>query len=206
MNQVEYAQALSPHLPSGTSEIVTEWIFKHKIDLKISRDRKTKLGDYRRATNNDRPRISINSGLNSYSFLITLVHELAHAIVYEKNHYRVQPHGKEWKREYKQLMLIFFAKNIFPDDINRPLAAYMKNPKASSGSDQTLQRALRKYDARSENVLFLEDLEEGALFNFQSRSFKKGTKRRSRYSCWDLNNKREYAISGIAEVERLKTK
>jgi len=100
-------------------------------------------------------------------------------------------------------MLIFFARNIFPDDLARPLAAYMKNPKASSHSDIRLLKALQKYDNSNKSIIRLEDLREGDHFVLNKRSFIKGQKRRTRYSCIEVKTKREYAVSGMAEVEYL---
>jgi len=200
MTQQEYTEALSNYVPDATSEILSKWIFQHEIKLSITRNRKTKLGDFRTNSSNKLLRISVNGDLNPYAFLITLVHEIAHALVHKKHGNRVKPHGIEWKNEYKQLMLIFFAHNIFPDDITRPLAAYMKNPKASSNADRKLFLALRAYDKNSENITYLQDLEEGSEFILQNILFRKGKKRRTRYSCINISNGKEYTVNALAEV------
>ena len=200
MTQQEYTKALSNYLPDGTAEILSKWIFQHEIKLSITRNRKTKLGDFRTSSKNKLLRISVNGDLNPYAFLITLVHEIAHALVHKKHGNRVKPHGLEWKSEYKQLMLIFFAHNIFPDDITRPLAAYMKNPKASSNADRKLFLALRAYDKNTDSITYLQDLDEGSEFILQKILFRKGKKRRTRYSCVNISNGREYTVNALAEV------
>ena len=202
MTKDEYAVTLANYVPKNTADILTSWIYEHNIHLSISRNRKTKLGDFRTDSRNSLLRISVNGDLNPYSFLITLVHEIAHAIVYKTHRRSIKPHGIEWKTEYKQLMLVFFANNLFPDDIARPLASYMKNPKASSNADRELFLSLRAYDKGVEHIIYLQDIEEGAEFILQNHLFRKGKKRRTRYSCTNVSNGREYTVNALAEVVR----
>jgi len=199
MTQEEYAKALCEFVPEEVSSILTKWIFKYNIHLTISRDRKTKLGDFRINNRDNLLRISVNGGLNPYAFIITLVHEIAHAVVHIK--YRsAKPHGIEWKKEYQKLMVEIFARNVFPKDINSALANYMRNPKASSNADKRLYMALRKYDDNKHNVIYLQDLEEGTEFILQNRLFRKGKKRRTRFSCIEIGSNREYTVNALAEV------
>jgi len=200
MTKEAFESKLIDFVPQRSADILTNWIFEHKIALTITRERKTKLGDFKTKGKNKQLKISVNANLNSYAFLITLVHEIAHALVHKKRGNRVKPHGLEWKNEYKQQMLIFFAHNIFPDDIARPLAAYMKNPKASSNADRKLFLALRAYDENTESITYLQDLDEGSEFILQKILFRKGKKRRTRYSCVNISNGREYTVNALAEV------
>ena len=204
MTKDDFSSQLVNYVPKGSEKLLTDWIFDLKIALTITRNRKTKLGDFRTYNHNSQLKISVNGNLNPYSFLITLVHEIAHALVFKEYGHKTKPHGVEWKYQYKKLMINFFARNVFPDDITRPLAAYMKNPKASSQGDSRLLKALRNYDTDQENILCLEDLNEGEVFSLNGRVFQKGLKRRSRYNCIEINSKREFAVSGMAEVELIK--
>ena len=200
MTKEEYAISLNKFVPDGTASILTDWIFEHAIQLTVSKDRKTKLGDFRTNMRDNTLRISVNGGLNSYSFLITLVHEIAHAIVHKKYKRRVKPHGIEWKLAYQDLMLPFFEEKLLPNDILLPLLRYMQNPKASSNADKKLFIALRKYDSNRQEIIYLEDLEEGSEFILQKRLFRKGKKRRSRFLCFDVSSGKEYTVNGLAEV------
>ena len=69
--------------------------------VKITKPRKSKLGDFRILING-RGQISVNENLNRYAFLITITHELAHAFVWKRYKTRVMPHGKEWKSTFKR--------------------------------------------------------------------------------------------------------
>ena len=61
-------------------QLIKSWINELNVKVKLSKERKTKLGDFKVYQGN--MYITINDNLNKYSFLITLVHELAHAYVY----------------------------------------------------------------------------------------------------------------------------
>jgi hypothetical protein len=201
MKKEDFAKAIEKFLPENTSEMVTDLIFQYKIDLTITRDRKTKLGDFKVNPRTGQSKISINGGLNPWSFLITLLHELAHAWVYADYKHRLRPHGNEWKNRYIKLMIPFFEKQIFPEDIALPLSVYMRKPKASSSADPELVKALRKYDNKGEVQLTVSDLEPGSIFHLDGKKFRLEHKRRTRYLCTNLQNKRQYLISGIAIIE-----
>ncbi|RYE12749.1 MAG: hypothetical protein EOP51_30980, partial [Sphingobacteriales bacterium] len=70
---------LQNFLPKDTFEMVMPYFRQHNIYLTLTRERKSVLGDYRNPTR-DYPyhQVSVNINLNPYSFLITLLHELAH--------------------------------------------------------------------------------------------------------------------------------
>ena len=88
---------LQDYLPEGSFEEVVFYLQQYKVHLTISRQRQSILGDYRHAHTNKNHRISVNGNLNKYSFLITLLHELAHLFTFEKYGNRVQSHGRERK-------------------------------------------------------------------------------------------------------------
>ena len=77
------------------------------------------LGDYRNAVNGKNHRVTVNGNLNTYAFLITLLHELAHLLAYEQYGNRIFAHGKEWKSIYGKLLHDFLSRKIFPEDIER---------------------------------------------------------------------------------------
>jgi len=91
-----------------------------------------------------------------------------------------KPHGKEWKRIFRELMLPLLNPDIFPDEILRALAKHMRNPKASSQSDSNLVKIMRGYDVKQFIGSYLEDVVEGEQFLFNKRQFKKLQKKRTR--------------------------
>ncbi len=208
MSLLKISEVLSKYLPPPAVEMCATWIVKKNIHLKLTRGRASKFGDYMPLSPGEGHRITVNYDLNKYSFLITFVHEVAHLETFNKYRGRVEPHGREWKQEFRMLLSAFVNRGIFPDDIRTALSDYMLNPAASSCSDHNLLRALRKYDNRPEEILHLEDLPHDAVFQLhQSRSgqiFKKGHRIRKRFHCMEINSNREYFVSPMAEVLLLK--
>src|SRR5690349_6371391 len=112
---------LQDYLPPGTYEPVLEYLRQYHVHLTVARERKSILGDYRHRTHHQNHRISVNGNLNKYAFLITLLHELAHLLTFEKFGNRVSAHGREWKTVFGQLLAQFIEHNIFPADIKNTL-------------------------------------------------------------------------------------
>ena len=194
-------EILEKYLPEKSVEQIFEWIKFYKIRFKITKQRSTKLGDYRPPVLKPFHQISVNHNLNSYSFLLTLTHEIAHLIVWEKFKNKVKPHGYEWKSEFKLLMKPFLQINIFPADLQQVIINYLENAKASSGSDLELTRLLKKYDKNINSLPVLEDLPIDSIFRINNgMRFKKGEKLRKRYTCICLDNNKKYLINALANV------
>ena len=75
---------LQTYLPPATGDRVIAYLQQYKVHLTISKERKSIFGDYRHRTHHANHRISINGNLNQFSFLITLLHELAHLLTFEQ--------------------------------------------------------------------------------------------------------------------------
>lgn len=194
-------QALSDYLPEKALEPVLEYLHLYKIHLTITKSRKTIWGDYRYSTGDTHHRISVNGNLNPYAFLITLLHELAHLITFDRYANRVLPHGKEWKSNFSLLLSKFMDAAVFPDDISHALTRSIQNP-AASCSDHDLMRALRKYDQENHHLILIEQLSEGALFQLKDgRIFKRGEKLRKRFKGVDVNTGQTYLFSALYEVK-----
>lgn len=206
MSGIEHPlHALEKFLPPNTFEPVAAYLQQYKVHLTITRERKTVLGDYRNAVNNRAHRISVNGNLNSYSFLITLLHELAHLLTFDKHGHRVQSHGKEWKKIYGDLLAQFIKNKIFPADIEKELILSLHNPGASSCSEDGLMRVLRNYDEKQEGQMLVEEIPPQQLFRLKDgRVFKKGEKLRKRYRCQEVSTSRVYLFSPVYEVELVK--
>ena len=197
-------QALNAYLPQGTFENVVHYLNKHKVHLTVTRERRSVLGDYRNAVRGKNHRISVNGNLNKYAFLITLLHELAHLLTYEKFGHRVNAHGKEWKLIYGNILADFANKKIFPEDIEKELRQSLNNPAASSCAEEGLIRVLRNYDEKKQHVKLLEQLPKGAVFAIKdNRVFEKGEKLRKRFRCKEKSTGLVYLFSPVYEVKPL---
>ena len=193
-------EILSTYVPAESLPILNNWFTQKPFKLKIPKKRVTKFGDFRATLKNEPHRISVNSNLNPYAFLITLTHEFAHLLVWDKHQHKVKAHGIEWKTEFATLMKVLLKKNVFPDHLNRVLQQHLKNPPASSARDINLINELKKYDIPS-NTIQLVEVPEGSTFSLNNkRFFIKGNKRRTRFLCKEISSKKEYLIHGVAEV------
>jgi hypothetical protein len=193
--------ALEQFLPQGSYLLVEPFLVQYKVQLTITRSRKTILGDYRNAIAGKSHRITVNGNLNRYSFLITLLHELAHLITFIQYGNYVASHGKEWKNHFADLLKQFLQANIFPLDVKTQLLFSIKNPAASSCADADLMRVLRNYDQLPDGVCLIEDLSEGRLFRIgKDRIFKLQKKLRKRIQAMELSTGKTYLFSPVYEV------
>lgn len=170
------------------------------MHLKITAGRSSKFGDFRPKQRDKPARISVNNDLNKFHFLITLVHEIAHAANWEKHQRKVNPHGREWQEIYRQKMTEMVRLHIFPSELIHALQEHLQNVKASTCSDVKLYKMLRIFDEENDFIL-LSELEENKAFELKNgRQLIKGKKRRTRYLCKELNSNRNYLVSAHAEV------
>ncbi len=190
------------YIPQKAIPFVQFLIDEHSFDLKIVNQRQTKHGDFRKLSNS-RFQITVNNNLNKYQFLLTLVHEIAHHVTHQKFG-RVQPHGKEWKTVFQHLMLPFLQPEIYPLEILPHLAKYLKNPKASTDADVNLSLILRGSKAE-QGKDFIFNVPFGDLFLFKNKIYKRGNKRRTRFECLNMSNKKVYLFNQNVEVTRHNT-
>lgn len=193
---------LIPYLPDGSYEMVMPYILEFRVQLTLTRERKTILGNYRSPFNSQGHRISVNANLNKYSFLITLLHELAHLFTWEKYKNKVSAHGKEWKIEYSSILKNFVAAHLFPKTVEQALLKSLHNPAASSCGDEHLLRALKTFDTAKSNLVFVEQLDAGDFFKTgDGRKFIMIEKLRKRYKCKEVASSKMYLFNGLYEVE-----
>lgn len=201
MNISELSRAFSKYVPSKALDTCIDWIVEHKIAVRITKSRNSKYGDYRPPVDGKGHRISINHDLNKYAFLLTFTHEVAHLVTWSRFRFRVDPHGLEWKQEFKRLMTPFLRAGIFPNDLVVAINGYLNNPAASSCSDINLTRALARYDKRDEQWKFLEEIALNTPFKIRSgRMFIKGELLHKNYCCTCLKSKHKYVINPLTEV------
>nr|WP_299000158.1 SprT-like domain-containing protein [uncultured Allomuricauda sp.] len=192
---------LSKYLPERAVEPCFELIKTYEVHLKIVNHRVTRHGDYRKLPNGGH-QITVNASLNSYRFLITLVHEIAHLVAFETYGRYIKPHGVEWKQTFQRLMLPFIRPEIFPSQLLPIIANHFKNPKASSSTDARLSIALKAFDPEERKNQYIFEIPMGSTFRlYNGKLFKKGKKRIKRFECVELNTGKVYLFQPNAEVE-----
>ncbi|MGB5420467.1 SprT-like domain-containing protein [Algibacter sp.] len=191
---------LQEYIPANATPLVLKLLEHDNLSIKVKTERKTRHGDYR-SLPNGKHQITINSNLNTYRFLITLIHEIAHFEAYNAYSKLIKPHGKEWKRTFQHLMLPFLNPEIFPNDLLPLLAKHFKNPKASSDTDAPLALALKQFDEPN-NKTFIFEVPLGERFKlYNGKVFQMGEKRVKRYVCQEVKTGRIYLFNPNAEVE-----
>jgi SprT protein len=202
MQTTQLSTILQKHIPAPAAPLIAMWLTSYKVHLTIKRERATKLGDYRLPKPGQQHRITINHTLNPFAFLLTLVHELAHLVAFEKHGRNIMAHGPQWKTCFALLMDPVFALNVFPPDVDFAIKKYIGNIKAGSCSDIHLSRVLNNHNAQPKTLV--EQLSTSQIFSLgDARQFQIKRKLRKNFLCKEMISGIEYLVSPIAEVKKI---
>lgn len=197
------------HLPAAAVDYCQHLWQHYRFHLHIAKPRRTRLGDFR-VLPNRQTKITVNANLNPYAFLITYVHEVAHADVHaqygmQRRNSPLKPHGKAWQLAFQQLMQPLLTEAVFPHAILTPLRQYLIRPAATTYACPGLMLAIRQFDGdkadeQTATKWLLRDLPEGSLFQLSQKKYVRGTLRRTRIVCKESVTGRSYAILAHALV------
>ena len=200
-----FREILSPFLPPAALDDMVRYIINYSIHLKITRERHSKLGDYRLPTPQQPGHtISVNGNLNPHAFLLVLLHELAHMLTYLDCGRSVRPHGHEWQRHYSQLLQHYTDVGGFPSDVVPVLREYTSRIPLSRRLEREIDRRLQVI-VQPENSVKLDTLPAGSFFRLcgRARTFELMERQRTRWKCRDITTGRLYMVSADAMVEML---
>ena len=191
-------------LPASAAAYARQLWQQHQFQFRVSKPRRTRLGDFK-ALPDGSLHISVNTDLNPYAFLLTYVHEIAHAVVHRqtqaaKRRTRPKPHGPQWQLAFQQLMQPLLTETVYPSAILEPLRDYMRRPAATSYAHPALMSALRQADHKPTCQTLLHDVPEGQAFQFAKKTFVRGTFRRTRIVCKEVESGKSYTILAHALV------
>lgn len=201
-----YRAILGNHLPSEAVDWVYNYLDRYKVHFHITRGRRSKLGDYRwPQANHNFHEISVNGDLNPYFFLWVLLHEAAHLETHLK-HPGAQAHGHEWQGEYANLLRGHLQ--FFPQESQPHIALYASRIPLPRAVGRKVEELLHHHDKGYDGtaVLHLDNLPAGSLFRLKAKPehlFRSQEKRRTRWICIELATRRQYTVSGSAEVEKV---
>lgn len=196
-----FEQVLEKYVPPKALGAVCRLLAGNSIDIKIVTPRKTLQGTYRMPTAHQRHFITINNNLNSYAFLITLLHEIAHAHAWVNC--KAKGHQKEWKIYFKQLLNQFLQMDVFPTDIQTALTQHVAKITYSDITDINLTKTLRKYDNHTivdAKTISLLEIPKNTVFLHGRIIFRKGETLRKYISCKNLINNRIYRCHPLMMV------
>lgn len=192
------------HLPAASAAYGRKLWQHYGFTFRVVRPRRTRLGDFR-ALSQGPTVITVNADLNPHAFLITYVHEVAHAHVHQAQRRRAKPHGRAWQTAFQRLMQPLLTEAVFPAAILEPLQNYMAKPAATTSANPALMLALRQTDAPATDAatdgrVLLRDVPEGRAFQFAKKTYVRGTLRRTRVVCKEVASGKSYAILAHALV------
>ena len=194
---------LSPFLPPAALDDMVQYIISYSIHLKITRERHSKLGDYRLPTPQQPGHtISVNGNLNPHAFLLVLLHELAHMLTFLDCGRSVRPHGHEWQQHYSRLLQHYTDVGGFPPDVVPMLREYYSKIPLSKRLEREIDRQLQVI-VKPENTVRLDSLPTGTRFRIgrRARMFELIERQRTRWKCRDVATGRLYTVAADAMVE-----
>ena len=99
-------------------------------------------------------------------------------------------------------MLPVINSDVFPEDVLKTLAAYTKNPKASTDTDLNLSLTLNKYNNNQSE--YISSLSNGTVFKASNdRTYIMIKKLRKRYECMDVLTKKLYLFSPNVSINHI---
>lgn len=192
-------ETLKSYLPENALSFLKIWFADYPIHIKITRNRNSKLGDYRKMPDQSH-QITINSTLEPDLFFFVLTHELAHLIAFEKFGRRISAHGNEWKTTFAQMILE--SLEIYPQDLQIILKNFSKSPKANFMSSSDLVRYFH-FDQLKDDEVFVESLQIGDRFIYREDAYKVEEKRKKLYLCINSTNAKKYLFKPLAKVQKV---
>lgn len=205
MKQKESNISIHPlrgYLPSYAILYVDELVKAFDVHFKVVPARKTKLGDCRYPIAvQSQIVITINQDLHPIQFLVTSLHELAHAKTFREYEGRAKAHGREWKQNFSQILRELCSRSEVPQKVSDVLISLARKPQASSYGHDSLQLLSRK-----ENTPFLKEIPNGSFFTFNNKKFQKIKLLRTYVLCSSSDTNKQYKIHGLAQIEVLTPK
>jgi len=189
--------AIRPHVPAAWITPLTKLLQKTPVLVRIAGRRKSKHGDHRLAATKSHSIISVNDLGNPWQFVVTLLHELAHAQVAHECGPKAAPHGAQWKIAFRRLLITHL--DLFPSDLRDAVSNYARHPLYSTSSHPQLAAALRPYDTTDCRPT-VEELCDGQMFSLDGKLVLiRQRLLRKRFLCTTVDG-RTYHVSSAARV------
>lgn len=192
---------LGRYLPEEAVEWVYIYLNLHRVHLRIARERRTKLGDYRPPyPGHPQHEISVGGNLPKHLFLWVFLHEVAHLQTH-LIHPQAAPHGHEWQSEYAHLLHDHI--DWFPPNLQPLIARYIRRIPLNRTLGRQIEQTLRALDPNHATLPTLNQQKPGTRFRLHhtpDRLFEALAKRRTRWLCRCLDDGRDYLVAGTTEI------
>lgn len=194
-------KVLEKFLPENALPYLKIWFGSYPCHLKITKNRNSKLGDYRKLPDKSH-QITVNGTLEPQLFFFVLTHELAHLIAFEKYGRRISPHGAEWKQTFREMLLE--SLTVYAEDLRPIIQKFSKSPKANFMASPELVKYFHRPEEDDEQT-FIENLKKGELFEYKKEIFVIEETTKKRYLCKNIKSSRKYYFRNLAQVKKLKS-
>lgn len=191
-------RSLEKYLPQNTLQYLKVWFADYHIHIKVTRNRDSKLGDYRKLPDRSHE-ITINSTLAPQLFFFVLTHELAHLIAFEKYGRKIAPHGNEWKETFRQMLLQ--SLTVYEENLRPVIIKFSKSPKANFMASPDLVKYFH-IENQDDKLVFIESLTKGDLFTYRNEKYLLEGLIKKNYLCKHLTTGRKYSFRPLARVEK----
>ena len=192
---------LEKYLPPSALPVLKKWFGQYEIHIKITRERSSKLGDYRKVGENQFV-ITINHNLQPELFFFVFTHELAHLFAFETYGRRsISPHGKEWKQTFREMLVS--SIDIYSIEVQPLILSYAISPKANFAASTDLKKHFYPEVLKDDEV-FVEDLQIGEIFFFKESKYKMETRRRKNFLCSKVSSGQHYIFRPLIKVKKIK--
>jgi hypothetical protein len=191
-------QSLEKYLPQNTLTYLKDWFSDYYIHIKVTKNRNSKLGDYRKLPDNSHE-ITINSTLVPQLFFFVLTHELAHLIAFEKYGRRISPHGNEWKETFRQMLLQ--SLDVYEENLRPIIVRFSKSPKANFMASPDLVKYFH-IEKQDYKLQFIEKLKKGDFFIYRNEKYLLEGLIKKNYLCKNLATGRKYSFKPLARVQK----
>lgn len=191
-------QSLEKYLPQNTLLYLRKWFSDYYIHIKVTKNRNSKLGDYRKLRDNSHE-ITINSTLAPQLFFFVLTHELAHLIAFEKYGRRISPHGNEWKLTFREMLLE--SLNVYEEDLKPIIIKFSHSPKANFMASPDLVKYFH-IETHDDNLQYIEELSKGDQFVYRNQTYLLEGLIKKNYLCMNLATGRKYSFKPLARVKK----
>ena len=191
-------QSLEKYLPQNTLEYLKIWFSDYYIHIKVTRNRNSKLGYYRKLPDNSHE-ITVNSTLTPQLFFFVLTHELAHLIAFEKYGRKISPHGNEWKETFRNMLMD--SLEIYDEELKPIIIKFSKSPKANFMASPDLVRYFHT-EKQDDTLHFIEQLQKGEFFIYRNEKYLLEGLVKKNYLCKNLATGRKYSFKPLARVEK----
>lgn len=190
---------LNKYLPANALPILKSWFGNYIIQIKITRERSSKLGDYQKIGHN-KFIITINHNLQPELFFFVFTHEMAHLFAFEKyGRQKIAPHGKEWKDTFRRLLVE--TLQIYSEEVRPLILEYAVSPKANFAASTGLKRHFYP-EKLTDDETFVEQLQLGEIFFFKEVQYKLENRRRKNFLCSKVSTGQEYIFRPLIKVQK----